>query len=54
MQYCCWALKNLALNETNKKRIAASRAPQLIVEVPVMLTVVNFTVKLTVVNLADG
>ncbi|KAJ1479230.1 armadillo-type protein, partial [Baffinella frigidus] len=30
--YCCWALKNLALNETNKKRIAASRAPQLIVE----------------------
>ena len=31
-QYCCWALKNLALNEANKNRIAGGRGPRLIVE----------------------
>lgn len=29
---CSWALKNLGLNETNKKRIASGRGPRLIVE----------------------
>jgi hypothetical protein len=32
LQYCCWALKNLALNEANKNRVAGGRGPRLIVE----------------------